>query len=185
MIQNLAEAIKNKDWDGVLAFYESFAGVKLETDIPQEKKTRSKKEKVVAPPVQPIQPVVAARTRGFLRGDFDFSVVHGKPKASKAIRVKAEVEPARPPKKARKSSKTNAVRQNKFDEIVPTIVIDEPGSDKVRDDVPLTPRNRKPFKLKKAKCELCSKTFEIAPVLYRENWKCDTCCLKANRGTHE
>lgn len=40
----------------------------------------------------------------------------------------------------------------------------------------LTPRNRKPPKIKKVKCHICSKSFEINPAyVYGEFYRCDRC----------
>jgi hypothetical protein len=111
-------------------------------------------------------------------------VIKAAPKKSRITRDKAvdfEKAPAKKKPKSRGAAATmNPVvtRRNKFEEMVPTLkVVVDAGYDKVNDNVPLTPRTRKPFQPKTVTCT-CGVTQVVAPLFARPDWKCDKCSLK-------
>lgn len=70
------------------------------------------------------------------------------------------------------ASRVNLFEQMKeFEDVLP-------GSDRINDNVPRTPRKRAPYKPKKLKCQVCDKMVEVHPTLARENFTCDRCISK-------
>lgn len=145
MIDRLAKAIQNKDWDGVVSFYETLAGLRVahgtSKSIPLTNRVQedfSMKRVATPPPL---------------------------PKAAKKGR----------PKKAKASV------ANKFDEQAVNLKVDAlEGADKINDNVPLTPRTRKPFKMVDQECIICHETISVHPTLKKdpEAFKCDSCLMK-------
>lgn len=158
MIDRLAKAIEDKDWIGVMEFYTSLVGK-----------------------VAPIEPPITFRSKPPLlattkMGNLDFSMkkeVVTKTKEGKVAKVVTT-----PVKKKGRKPKERATALNKFEELVTVLPIGpEIGSDKINDNIPLTPRNRKPFKLSKVKCLACKQIVEVHPVHIRDidSFRCDNC----------
>ncbi len=150
MIDRLAKAIQDRDWDGVIDFYCALTNGTL-----VEKKL----------PPSPI------RTEARFFEDFSMRKVATTPppKAAKAAKKGR-------PKKARVGS-----TPNKFDEQAANLKVDVlEGADKINDNVPLTPRNRKPFKMVDQECIICHETISVHPTLKKdpETFKCDSCLMK-------
>jgi len=147
MIDRLAKAIQDKDWDGVLAFYETLVGLR----VTHETST-------------------AISLTNRVQQDFSMRKVSTTPppKAAKAAKK------GRP-----KKAKTSVA--NKFEEQAVNLKVESlDGADKINDNVPLTPRNRKPFKMVDQECIICHETISVHPTLKKdpETFKCDSCLMK-------
>lgn len=164
MIDKLAKAIEDRDWIGVMEFYANLVGKVAPTEttytISSEVTPRSR------PPLLPTTKM----------GNLDFSMkkeVVTKTKEGKVAKVVTT-----PVKKKGRKPKAKASTSNKFEELVAALPIaPEIGSEKINDNVPLTPRNRKPFKLSKVKCLACKQIVEVHPVHIRDvdSFRCDQC----------
>lgn len=93
----------------------------------------------------------------------------------KSVKTVEEIGPIIPTKSAR--SKKNVHSTNKFDEMTDLLseVGKESGFKKINDKVKPIKRSRKPYRPAKVVCIKCKKTFEINPVLAKDNYQCDDC----------
>ena len=173
MIEDLAEAIQEKNWDGVMAFYFGMLKHPDNNKIPTQPLVAKGRDNSLDFTMRPAEPKASRKASKATKST----------KLSKAQQAKQaqqdESDEAKTPtgRKAKAKKIPLGDRANKFDELV-AITVEEPGAEHVRDNVVLTPRTRKPFKLKKTKCKGCAQPFEISPGLYRPNWRCDECILK-------
>jgi ribosomal protein L12E/L44/L45/RPP1/RPP2 len=167
MIDRLAKAIEDRDWIGVMEFYTSLVG----RVAPAPAETTYKISSEVTPrPRPPLLPTTKM-------GNLDFSMKKEVITKTKEGKV-AKVVTAPVKKKGRKPKEKATASSNKFEELVTVLPIaPEIGSDKINDNVPLTPRNRKPFKLSKVKCLVCKEVVEVHPVHIRDvdSFRCDKC----------
>lgn len=158
MINRLAKAIEERDWTGVMEFYADLVGKVAPIDPP-----------ITPRPRPPLLPTTK-------NGDLDFSMRKEVITKSTGGRIAKIV--STPVKKKGRKPKEKAVASNKFEELVAVLPIaPEIGSEKIDDNVPLTPRNRKPFKLSKVKCLACKQIVEVHPVHIRDvdSFRCDQC----------
>jgi len=165
MIDKLAKAIEDRNWTGVMEFYADLVG-----------------KAGVWTTVAPIDPPITPRPRPPLlpttkMGNLDFSMkkeVVTKTKEGRAAKVVTTLVKKRGGKPKQKA----VASSNKFEELVAVLpTAPEIGSDKINDNIPLTPRNRKPFKLSKVKCLACKQIVEVHPVHIRDidSFRCDNC----------
>lgn len=152
MIDRLAKAIQDKDWDGVIAFHATLTGTNAAN----------------------IEVLPKNFTKQVTRVQEDFSmkrVVAPKPAPPKAAKAAKKGRP----------KKAKAGVTNKFDEQAVNLKVDAlEGADKINDNIPLTPRTRKPFKMVDQECIICHETISVHPTLKKdpEAFKCDSCLMK-------
>lgn len=161
MIDKLKLAIDTKNWQLAIEFYEQLT-------------SKSVKAHEAVQVVQNVQP---ARKNGF----DDFTMRPAQP----TLRKKTEkAEAAEAPAKPKSRKKKQAVKAKDIQFIDTGEASDEPGFDKINDNVPPTPRKRKPFKPAIMECTVCHKKKEVAPLFKRdaEMYKCDECLVKGATG---
>lgn len=165
MIDKLKLAIDRKDWALVVEFYRQLTGT-LESPMAPSAAPPSARE--------PSKKVPEVRKKNDL-DDFTMRPVErtlGKRKAVAAV----ETKPAKPAR----GKKKKPVKAKEIEFVDTGELPDEPGFDQINDNVPLTPRTRKPFKPVEMKCTLCKATETVAPLFKRdpEVYKCTKCLLK-------
>lgn len=160
MIDKLKLAIDRKDWALVIEFYRQLTGTAVAPEVYEV--------------VSNVKKVPEVRRKGDL-DDFTMRPVErtlGKRKAVATV----ETKPAKPARGKKKKS----VKEKQIEFVDTGELPDEPGFDQINDNVPLTPRTRKPFKPIEMKCTLCKATEAVAPLFKRdpEVYKCTKCLLK-------
>lgn len=161
MIDNLKLAIDNKDWSLVEDFYRQLSGIVATKEKP---KISEQKRKVIDAPRNAV--------------DYDFTM---RPSRGN-ITTKPNSMPDKkiPAKKSKASKKQPLAKASEIQFIDTGETLDEPGADKINDNVALTPRKRKPFKLVDMECILCKKIEQVAPLFKRDKefYKCNSCLSK-------
>lgn len=100
---------------------------------------------------------------------------------------KTETPPKKPSKVQNKTkeqkvepAKSNG-RINKFEEMAKELNLEikkENGFDKINDNVPPTPRTRKPYTPVTLTCTRCKKTEEVNPMFKKDDYRCNNCIGK-------
>lgn len=166
MIDKLKLAIDRKDWALVVEFYRQLTGTL---------------ESPVAPPMAPPAAREPSKKVPEVRKKNDLDDFTMRPARSN-IRQQTQpdlVEPEKP-KPSRGRKKKTPAKAGKIEYVDTGESPEEAGADGINDNVPLTPRTRKPFKPVEMKCSLCKATETVAPLFKRdpEVYKCTKCLLK-------
>lgn len=164
MIDKLKLAIDTKNWALVIEFYRQLTGNSLVQEAQE--------------PLKPAQKVPApARKNSF----DDFTMRPSQPNLGKKT---SKAEAAEAPAKPKSRKKKQPVKAKDIQFIDTGEGSDEPGFDKINDNVPPTPRKRKPFRPAIMECTICHKKKEVAPLFKRDAdmYKCDDCLVKGATG---
>jgi len=160
MIDKLKLAISQKNWSLVIEFYQQLTGLNPDSDV-------------VPVPSRPKKVAETVRKNDFQ----DFTM---RPVQTNLKKVAKATEKAATPKKPKRGGKKSPVKAKQIEFVDTGEAPDEPGADQINDNVPLTPRNRKPFKPVVMECILCKSKETVAPLFKRDKdtYKCNSCLSK-------
>jgi hypothetical protein len=96
------------------------------------------------------------------------------------VSIAKQLVPQKKPKASKKTLAKPSAKAKEIQFVDTGETLEEPGSDKINDNISLTPRRRKPFKPVVMQCVLCSREDTVAPLFKRdkETYKCNSCLSK-------